>query len=139
MTTKVIKIGLIALISYLLVCLFTPDFAFADAAEDAFRQNCSGAIQTNTPCSTNTLSQLYVDLGTTLYCCENSPTAAPVAPATEAPQPAATPTSDDPRANAFLQKCYGELGGSYHLSVASEPVSGSTNIKIDAVPFRAYS
>lgn len=122
---KLIKISLLSLLSYLLVCLLIPGLVRADAREDAFRAACTGTIQ-ETNCSGTQLGALYIDLSRTLYCCDNNAGTDPD------PDP---PTSSDPRENAFLQKCYNDLDGDYtvkaSVSLDSNPCNSGDN-KLDS-------
>ncbi len=130
MIKKIIKISFISLLSYLLISFLRPDTVRADAREDAFRRDCQYSVQ-ETACAAGTqVSQLYLDLSHTLYCCNPTAVVTPAdnnSAANAAPAAANPPTSSDPRENAFLQSCYGSMGGNYHLKAAADLASNPCN------------
>lgn len=116
MTFKLVKISLLSLLSYLFICLFAPNFVFADAREDAFRASCNYTVQ-ETTCTGTQISYLSLGIAGNLYCCDNNRTSNSTSQQTNTDNSSANPnsgeTSTDPRENAFIQKCYNELSGNY--------------------------
>lgn len=83
MTFKLVKISLLSLLSYLFICLFAPNFVFADEVEEAFIKECSNrggnytiksySDLTSNPCAAGD-EQIY-SLGLTLdniFCCKGT-------------------------------------------------------------------